>query len=149
MILFIELIFTLWGAYSLIRGKFNLAKNKIILGWRARILGMMFLFIFPILTIVGLISGVISLLIFELQLNTTASSIIEIITLAGYFTIFFIIGNKFYKEQLIEVPELPKVINCIECNTELELNDSERSTKSFTCPNCTIDFNLTNRINNK
>ena len=142
MILFVEIVASIYGLYSLISGKFALTSKKIIFGYRARILGIFFILI-PLFIIIGSwISSNISVIIFNNPLNTTISFIVELTILICTYSVVIYIGNKFYISQLKTADKLPSKINCFKCGFELELEKSERRTKIFTCPNCSTNFDF-------
>jgi len=142
VILFVEIIASIYGLYSLISGKFVLSSKKIILGYRARILGIFFVLIPLFIIMASWISSNISVIIFNNPINTTISFFVELTIFISIFSVVIYIGNKFYINQLKTAEELPSKINCFKCGIELELETSEMRTKIFTCPNCSTNFDF-------
>ena len=141
MIIFLELVFLCIGIYALIVGKITVSKNKRILGWRARSLGIILISVFPVVLAGVWLANRTALLIFHAPLTSTPALFFEITFLAVIFTLTVFAGNKLYTGQLFEMEILPPVLDCTRCRTKLELDPREREAKRFTCPNCQAENN--------
>ena len=89
----IEIIAITMGLIALVRGKFTLKKDKVLIGWRARLCGCLLLCHVPIVAVAGIVLNATN------NLEQTTALTASLASLATVIVSAYVLGFSLYRGQ--------------------------------------------------
>jgi len=105
MILGAEIGLTIMGLIALCRGTLSVGKNKVVTGWRARLLGGIAMFTLPMALFIGIVYGIVQAVQGNdvSQINPLSLIWIDLLAIGSVLIVVTILGKMFFNSQQSEL----------------------------------------------